>query len=100
MSVHNLEAMIDNIAGSGWVCLQPMRWNELYELLPQKTRVGVGWEPPAPLILGAWWDTTHTAKKQRFLEHLEWAHSHGAIDCVMAFLKTFGQERLALHFLD
>ena len=39
------------------VCLMPMRWNELYQMLPETHREGNGWEPPLPLILSAWWDT-------------------------------------------
>jgi hypothetical protein len=27
------------------VCPQPLKWNELYELLPSKRRMGNEWEP-------------------------------------------------------
>ena len=35
------------------VCPMPQRWNALWELLPNRKRVGGGWEPPLPLILAA-----------------------------------------------
>lgn len=68
------------------VCPKPMKWNELYELLPDKKRVGLGWEPSLPLILAAWWDTPIISKKLRFKEHLEWAAMHGCLDTIQSFL--------------
>jgi hypothetical protein len=88
MSSERLQDLVDEVAGQGWVCPQPMKWNELYELLPERKRVGLGWEPPLPLILGAWWDTPLLTKRQRFLEHLEWAQKHEALDSVLVFLRT------------
>ena len=68
------------------VCPQPQRWNELYELLPNRKRVGLGWEPALPLILAAWWDTSDSSKVVRLREHLDWASAHGAIDSVHSFM--------------
>ena len=68
------------------VCPQPQRWNELYELLPNRKRVGMGWEPPLPLILAAWWDTPALSKISRLQEHLEWAAAHGALESVHAYM--------------
>ncbi len=70
------------------VCPQPQKWNELYELLPNRSRVGSGWEPPLPLILAAWWDTPAIAKMARLREHLEWADRHGAIDTVHRYMAS------------
>ena len=42
-------------------------------LLPDRRRVGHGWEPAVPLIFAAWWESPGLAKNLRFLEHLEWA---------------------------
>lgn len=36
------------------VCPKPGRWDDLWKLLPERQRVGGGWEPALPLILGAW----------------------------------------------
>ena len=68
------------------VCPQPGKWQELYDLLPGKRRVGSGWEPPLPLILAAWWDTPALPKILRLREHLEWAFAKGNIDGVYDFM--------------
>ncbi len=74
------------------VCPQPMKWNELYEMLPNKKRNGSGWEPSLPLILAAWWDTPIFAKKLRLREHIEWASEHGCLDTVYAFLTNLEED--------
>ena len=68
------------------VCPQPSKWNELYDLLPNKHRKGNGWEPALPLILAAWNDSPAMFKALRFGDHLEWAAKHNAIDQVYAFM--------------
>lgn len=65
----------------------PMKWNELWELLPEKHRVSSGeWQPPLPLILSAWWDTSFLLKKLRFEEHIDWAEKHGVLDTVYKYI--------------
>lgn len=81
------------------VCLQPMYWNELYEMLPNKKRVGVGWEPSLPLILGAWWNTPQLFKQIRFSEHIKWANDHGCLDHVYSYLCSLNEENW-YHFDD
>lgn len=75
------------------VCPQPQRWNELWELLPERKRVGAGWEPSLPLILGAWWHTSDAEKRERFLSHIRWASEHGELSKVAAFIKSLGPEQ-------
>lgn len=70
------------------VCPLPMRWQELYELLPNKKRKGGGWEPAAPLILAAWSETPAISKIIRLREHIEWAERQGCLYRVHAFLKS------------
>jgi hypothetical protein len=70
------------------VCPVPQKWNDLWKLLPQRQRVGVGWEPPLPLILAAWWHTPDDEKRNRFLSHIRWAADHGALEAVSAFLNS------------
>ena len=64
----------------------PQRWNALYELLPNRQRVGSGWEPALPLILAAWHDTPAISKMLRLEEHIRWAAEHGALDSVEVFI--------------
>src|SRR5438552_1523711 len=73
---------------NGRVCPNPIFWNELYELLPDRKRVGQGWEPPLPLILAAWWDAPALSKYLRLREHLEWAAQHGCLASVIAFMRA------------
>lgn len=73
------------------VCPQPQKWNQLYDSLPNRRRVGNGWEPAVPLILAAWWDTSDIAKIGRLQEHIEWAAQHGALNKVHEFLASLGE---------
>ena len=58
------------------VCPLPRRWNELWEMVPYRRRIGNGWEPGLPLILAAWEDSPAMLKMARLAEHLEWAANH------------------------
>jgi hypothetical protein len=68
------------------VCPQPTLWNDLWNLLPDRRRVGAGWEPALPLILAAWHHSSDSEKRDRFLLHLKWAESHEAMEAVTSFL--------------
>ena len=74
------------------VCPQPMVWNRLWELLPNRRRSGIGWEPPLPLILAAWWETSDSDKRNRFHSHLRWASEHGAIEPIANLLSNMKAE--------
>ncbi len=88
----SVEQVIEETEKNRRVCPQPVRWNELYALLPDRRRKGNGWEPPLPLILGAWWETSVLAKKLRLSEHISWADSHGALEEVLDFIKSLPEE--------
>lgn len=68
------------------VCPQPLKWNELWEMLPNKRRIDSGWNPALPLILGGWWHSTDEDKRQRFLMHIKYAYDNGVIDDIARFL--------------
>jgi hypothetical protein len=70
------------------VCPTPSRWHELWEMLPERKRVGSGWEPPLPLILGAWNYTSDSEKAVRLREHIQWAADHGCLPAVGRFLRN------------
>jgi hypothetical protein len=93
------QQLLDYVKANGRVCPQPMRWNALWEMLPERRRAGGGWEPALPLILGAWWETPALNKHLRFLEHLEWARTHGCVDQVDVYLRAL-QEADWFHFGD
>jgi len=68
------------------VCPMPQAWQRLYKLLPNTHRAGNRWEPPLPLILGAWDFSSDLDKRLRLQEHLRWADAHQALSAVHQFL--------------
>jgi hypothetical protein len=74
------------------ICPMPQQWNKLWELLPDRRRVGGGWEPALPLILAAWHDTSGMQKMLRLAEHIEWAAEHGALGSVAVYLRGLSEE--------
>ena len=75
------------------VCPQPQKWQQLYDMLPNKKRKGAGWEPPLPLILAAWWDTPAISKIMRLREHIEWADSQGCLEQITLFLGELPEDQ-------
>jgi hypothetical protein len=82
-----LKSLLDYCSENERVCPQPQKWNELWELLPNRGRNGSGWEPALPLILAAWYDTPVMLKMLRLREHIEWANSHEALDLIDKFIR-------------
>jgi hypothetical protein len=78
---------------NGRVCPQPQQWNALWELLPGRKRSGSGWEPPLPLILAAWWETSDQAKRERLASHIQYAAENGALDAVAKYLSSLTDEQ-------
>ena len=85
---HGFDALVESCISDGRVCPQPRLWKALWDMLPDKKRSGGGWSPPLPLILAAWHDATDAEKTERFRLHLAWAHQYGALDEVIAFLRS------------
>lgn len=82
-----IELLLAYCVKGGRVCPTPIKWNDLWEMLPNRRRSNIGWEPPLPLVLGAWWHTSDQEKRERLIEHIQWADRHGALDRVDAFLR-------------
>ena len=94
----NLEDILEKAKKNNRICPKPEKWQQLYEMLPNKKRKGVGWEPSLPLILAAWHDTPALAKRLRFREHIEWAESHGCLEQVSSFLHELQEDQW--HHID
>jgi len=93
VSADELQSLIDYSQTNGRVCPQPMKWNELWKMLPDRERTQEsGWKPSSPLILGAWWCASVQAKRSRFQEHLTWAESKGVLDKVRVFLEGLSED--------
>ncbi len=86
------ESLIAYCREKNRVCPMPRPWNKLYEMLPNRTRVGAGWQPPPPLILAAWHETPGMLKMLRLAEHIEWAGNHGALESVARFLRELRED--------
>jgi hypothetical protein len=50
---NQLEELLHFVQSEGRICPESGKWHELWEMLPDKKRVGNGWQPPLPLILAA-----------------------------------------------
>lgn len=79
------------------ICPMPQQWNKLWEILPGKGRVASGRQPPLPLILDSWHDTTPDMKMERLTEQIQWAVKHHAIVPVIGYLYGLAEEDW-LHF--
>ena len=77
---------------NGRVCPQPSLWDNLWNMLPERKRVGAGWEPAPPLILGAWDYASNLEKMMRLAEHICWADTHGALSDVSVFLRGLEED--------
>lgn len=86
-----LEEVVGYCRAEKRVCPVPQRWNDLYEILPDKVRKDSGWEPPLPLILAAWWEASDQAKRVRLEEHLRWAAEHGSLDQIAGFVCSLSE---------
>ena len=76
---------------NGRVCPIPDKWNQLWEMLPDRVRKGAGWEPPLPLILAAWHHTSGLEKRLRLSEHIEWAETHQQLPEIDSFLRELSE---------
>lgn len=86
--MESLESILLFCRQSGRICPRPDLWNGLWEMLPNKSRDGAGWEPPLPLILNAWWFTSDSEKALRLKEHIEWAVKHQSLNVVAEYLRS------------
>ena len=71
----SLEQVLVEAQKNNRVCPKPQKWQQLYEMLPNKKRKGAGWEPSLPLILAAWSETPAISKILRLREYIEWAEA-------------------------
>lgn len=92
MKSKQLEDLLDYVKKDGRICPEPSKWHKLWEMLPDKRRVGSSWNPPLPLILAAWDYTSGLEKILRLKQHLEYAAEKGVLDQVEMFIKNLAQD--------
>lgn len=85
---HNAQSLIAYSREHQRVCPQPQRWQTLWEMLPQRRQVSGEWQPPLPLILGAWHHASNSEKMERLADHLEWAEKHGNLPAIATYLRN------------
>lgn len=78
--------LIEYVKANNRICPQPLQWNKMYQMLKNTKRIGGGWEPAAPLILAAWWETSAIQKMFRFIDHIEWAEKNGQLEEIAKFI--------------
>jgi hypothetical protein len=90
-----LDELLTYVRAHSRVCPMPGPWNALWEMLPNRVRVGGGSEPALPLILSAWWHTPALLKMIRLEEHVRYAAHHGVLTEVDAFLRALPESEWA-----
>ena len=85
--------LFDYIQNSKRVCPKPDYWNKLWEMLPDKKRVGAGWQPALPLILAAWWETSDAQKRVRLTTHINYAEEKGILNQVNEYLRSLKENQ-------
>jgi len=81
-----LTLLLEYVQANGRVCPNPLEWKALWEMLPDKQRIGSGWNPPLPLILGAWSEPA-ILKILRLKEHIRYAAEHQVLDQVDEYIR-------------
>ena len=82
-----LNSLLEYVKADGRICHTRTCWDQLWEMLPDKTHIGRDWEPPQPLTLTVWWETPLLAKTLRLDKHIRYAAEHGALDMVDSYLR-------------
>jgi hypothetical protein len=91
--MRTVEEVLSNASMNGRVCPQPQLWNTLWEMLPERKRVGAGWEPALPLILAGWWASSDEQKRERLASHVRYAAEHGVLEAVADYLDSLAPEQ-------
>jgi len=87
-------ALVEYCRANGRFCPQPQSWHRLWEMLPDRKRKPTGgWNPPIPLILSAWHETTGLDKMMRLSEHIQWADEHNSIIEIDAYLRELPESQ-------
>jgi hypothetical protein len=81
-----LSELLDYSTAQGRICPKPQAWNTLYQNLLSTKRIEQAWEPPLPLILGAWHFSSDDEKADRFRMQLLHADAQGGLEAMAQFV--------------
>jgi hypothetical protein len=87
-----MDELISYVADGCRVSPNPRKWNELWNMLPDRRRQGSSWNPSPPLILAAWWMTSDLQKRDRLITHINYAADKGVLPEVDRFLRSLKQD--------
>lgn len=88
------QALVEYCQEKGRFCPQPMYWDRLWQMLPdRKQKVSGGWSPPLPLILAAWDHAVGIEKMIRLRDHIQWADERSFVDEVDTYLRSLTEEQ-------
>ena len=87
-----LEDLLDICTRNDRVCPHPPEWARLWEIIVGHKQEGVRWNPPRPMILALWWDTTAAEKRACLEQHLRWAHEHGLLEKIDIFIRNLSED--------
>jgi hypothetical protein len=82
------DLLLEFVRANGRVCPQPLAWQKLFLMLPDRTREG----PPPPPIGDAWHATNDLDKTMLLIDHIQWAAEHGAFREANNFLRTLSEK--------
>jgi len=82
-----LDALLAFVRDEARVCPRPMEWQAFWKSPPNVRAIPGGWEPPAPLVLAGWWDSSNEDRAQRLEEHIRWAVEHNAFVAADQYLR-------------
>jgi hypothetical protein len=93
-----IDTLWDYCTANNRLVPMPPQWSKLYDMLKNtRQKPSGGWEPPLPLILGAWHHSMPIEKQLRFKEHLAWAQSQDQLDQITSFLYSLTENQWC-HF--
>ena len=92
MRNETIESLWEYCTLNNRVCPMPIKWNNLYQMLNGKKQIGAGYEPAAPLILGAWGNSSDNEKQERLKIHIEWAKDHNQLDEIGSYLRSIEED--------
>jgi len=88
----NIVDILAMIKENNRVCPNPLMWQKLYDMLPNKKLIKSDWQPPLPLILTAWHYSNDDQKSLRLSEHIEWSDKNGCIEKICQFLSSLSED--------
>ena len=91
-SQEQLDNLLAYAKANNRICPQPMKWQMLWEKIPDRRRGPTDQKLRVPLILGGWWASSDSDKAERIEEHIRWAYEHDSLDSVDTFLRDLPEE--------